>query len=99
MNDAGLGLLTRCMSSIAIFQLNYGAIFWDIRALVHPIGHPMAIDKFLCSFGLHVPDLSRLSWGNSASGSGFDVSYCGRCGTELTRRRGSKWRAIALADR
>jgi hypothetical protein len=40
-----------------------------------------------------------MRWANSSSGSGFDVSYCLRCGAELTRRRGSKWRAISLAAR
>jgi len=59
----------------------------------------MAIGKIFCSFGRHLPDPGHMNWGNSTSGSGFDVSHCSRCGIELTRRRGSKWRATPLADR
>jgi len=59
----------------------------------------MIPDTWFCAIGRHVPDPGTVQWGNSASGSGFDVTSCKACGVQLTRRPGSKWRAVRLDDR
>ncbi len=57
------------------------------------------IARVSCRLGRHAPDEGAVRWGNSESGSGFNVTACRACGMELTRRPGSKWRATALSER
>ena len=57
------------------------------------------LSRVRCFLGLHAPIRRYSDWKNSPSGDGFYVSTCARCGAELTKSPGGRWRPINSRDR